>query len=221
MIQPTINYLTASTDQVAEVVARFGSHRKCRLLAVACCRHVWSFISHEPSRELVELTEQFADGQISTNKLNIARRAVYRWARDQGHIVLTPQEVVTAVFSDPEPLGAGRWESVWIAYNAAVPKIAPSPCRSFLRTREYRPFVEDLFGNPFHPIEFNFSWRTDTSTAIAQQMYNSRDFTAMPILADALQDAGCEYDDILNHCRDANGIHVRGCWVVDLVLGKE
>ena len=51
-------------------------------------------------------------------------------------------------------------------------------------------------------------------------MYDARDFSAMPILADALQDAGCDSDDILNHCR-SGGVHVRGCWVVDLVLGKE
>jgi hypothetical protein len=51
-------------------------------------------------------------------------------------------------------------------------------------------------------------------------MYESRDFGAMPILADALQDAGCEDAAILGHCRGA-GPHVRGCWVVDLVLGKE
>jgi hypothetical protein len=42
----------------------------------------------------------------------------------------------------------------------------------------------------------------------------------MPILADALQDAGCGNDDILNHCRDARHVHLRGCWVLDLVLGK-
>ena len=52
-------------------------------------------------------------------------------------------------------------------------------------------------------------------------MYETRDFSAMPILADALQDAGCDNDDVLNHCRDAKQVHVRGCWVVDLVLGKE
>jgi hypothetical protein len=51
-------------------------------------------------------------------------------------------------------------------------------------------------------------------------MYESRDFGAMPILADALQDAGCDNDDILNHCRDEKATHVRGCWVVDLVLDK-
>ena len=51
-------------------------------------------------------------------------------------------------------------------------------------------------------------------------MYDSREFGAMPILADALQDADCDSDDVLNHCRDASLTHVRGCWVVDLVLGK-
>ncbi len=62
-------------------------------------------------------------------------------------------------------------------------------------------------------------WRTTTATTIASQMYDSREFGAMPILADALQDAGCENADILEHCRGP-GPHVRGCWVVDLVLGK-
>jgi hypothetical protein len=65
------------------------------------------------------------------------------------------------------------------------------------------------------------TWHTSTAVALASQMYDSRDFSAMPILADALQDAGCDNDDILNHCRDKDQNHVRGCWVVDLVLGKE
>jgi len=55
---------------------------------------------------------------------------------------------------------------------------------------------------------------------LARQIYESRDFSAMPILADALQDAGCDNEDILSHCRDTNQPHVRGCWVVDLVLEK-
>ncbi|MDY3557428.1 hypothetical protein R5W24_006619, partial [Gemmata sp. JC717] len=63
-------------------------------------------------------------------------------------------------------------------------------------------------------------WTAGTVLGLARQMYESRDFSAMSILADALQDAGCDNSDILNHCRDANAVHVRGCWVVDLVLGK-
>ncbi|WP_239465862.1 hypothetical protein [Gemmata sp. SH-PL17] len=67
---------------------------------------------------------------------------------------------------------------------------------------------------------FSPNWHTDTAVTLASQMYESRDFSAMPILADALQDAGCNDDRILDHCRGP-GPHVRGCWVVDLLLGKE
>ncbi|MBN9117896.1 MAG: hypothetical protein J0I06_01800 [Planctomycetes bacterium] len=80
--------------------------------------------------------------------------------------------------------------------------------------------MRDIFGNPFRPLTFSPSWRTGTALSLARQMYESRDFSAMPILADALQDAGCDSDDILDHCRAANATHVRGCWVVDLVLNK-
>jgi hypothetical protein len=80
--------------------------------------------------------------------------------------------------------------------------------------------VREIVGNPFRPVTFSSEWRTDTVLSLARTMYDGRDFSAMPILADALQDAGCEVPDILNHCR-SGGVHVRGCWVVDLVLGKE
>jgi hypothetical protein len=82
--------------------------------------------------------------------------------------------------------------------------------------------LRDLTGPVlFRPITLDSTWLTSTVVAIATQMYESRDFGAMPILADALQDAGCDSDDVLNHCRGAAATHVRGCWVVDLVLGKE
>jgi hypothetical protein len=89
-----------------------------------------------------------------------------------------------------------------------------------LAFNELVPVVHDIFGNPFRPVTFSPAWRTDTALSLANQMYESRDFGAMPILADALQDAGCDNEDVLNHCR-APGVHVRGCWAVDLVLGKE
>ncbi|MCE9566659.1 MAG: hypothetical protein K8U57_31940 [Planctomycetes bacterium] len=79
--------------------------------------------------------------------------------------------------------------------------------------------LREIFGNPFRPVAFDPAWGSDTVMSLAKHIYESRDFSAMPILADALQDAGCDNADILNHCR-GNGPHVRGCWVVDLVLGK-
>jgi hypothetical protein len=80
--------------------------------------------------------------------------------------------------------------------------------------------LREVIGNPYNRITLNSTWLTSTVVALAMQMYESRDFSAMPILADALQDAGCDTEDVLNHCRDPKATHVLGCWVVDLVLGK-
>jgi hypothetical protein len=76
---------------------------------------------------------------------------------------------------------------------------------------------------PFRLISFDPSWLTwhdGLLVSMAQKMYDSRDFTDMPVLADALEEAGCTNQDILRHCREP-GEHVRGCWIVDLLLGKE
>jgi len=86
--------------------------------------------------------------------------------------------------------------------------------------RDRRGMAVDIFGNPFCPVAVDPSWLTSTVLALARGIYNEKAFDRMPILADALQDAGCEHDDILNHCRDEKQVHVRGCWVVDHVLGK-
>jgi len=79
--------------------------------------------------------------------------------------------------------------------------------------------LRDVFGNPFRPVTFDTAWRTATVTNLAQAIYHERAFDRLPILADALEDAGCTNADVLRHCRQP-GEHVRGCWVVDLVLGK-
>jgi hypothetical protein len=80
--------------------------------------------------------------------------------------------------------------------------------------------LREIAGNPFRPASFEPSWRTTDVMLHARGIYVERAFDRMPILADALQDAGCDNDAILTHCRDASLTHVRGCWVVDLVLGK-
>jgi hypothetical protein len=79
--------------------------------------------------------------------------------------------------------------------------------------------IHDVIGNPFRPAALDPAWRTETVLALATGIYEDRAFDRMPILADALQDAGCDNEDVLGHCRGP-GPHVRGCWVVDLVLRK-
>ncbi|MBN9122480.1 MAG: hypothetical protein J0I06_25605 [Planctomycetes bacterium] len=77
-----------------------------------------------------------------------------------------------------------------------------------------------MLGNPFRPAVFDPAWRTSDVLALTRGIYDDRAFDRMPILADALQDAGCADEDVLNHCRDRNAPHARGCWVVDCILDK-
>ena len=78
-----------------------------------------------------------------------------------------------------------------------------------------------MFGNPFRPAALAPGWRTPDAVAVARRIYDARDFGALGILADALEEAGCDDPDVLAHCRDGRLAHVRGCWVTDLVLGNE
>ncbi|MCE9560579.1 MAG: hypothetical protein K8U57_00860 [Planctomycetes bacterium] len=77
-----------------------------------------------------------------------------------------------------------------------------------------------VFGNPFQPVKLDPQWLTSTVTALAAGIYADRAFDRLPILADALQDAGCDCELLLSHCREL-GQHCRGCWVVDILLEKE
>jgi hypothetical protein len=82
--------------------------------------------------------------------------------------------------------------------------------------------LRDVLGNPFRLARINqacLTWNDGTIPKLAQGIYDDRAFDRLPILADALEDAGCDNADILAHCRGP-GPHVRGCWVVDLILGK-
>jgi hypothetical protein len=70
-------------------------------------------------------------------------------------------------------------------------------------------------------VSLDPAWRTSDVMLLAKGIYEERAFDRLPTLADALQDAGCDSDDILGHLRDPAAAHVRGCWALDLVLGKE
>ncbi|MBL8793270.1 MAG: hypothetical protein JNM56_05145 [Planctomycetia bacterium] len=85
--------------------------------------------------------------------------------------------------------------------------------------RQFLSSLRDVFGNPFQPMTVDPAWRTSTVSSLAQAIYHERAFDRLPILGDALEDTGCDNADILNHCRQP-GDHVRGCWCVDLLLGK-
>jgi hypothetical protein len=79
--------------------------------------------------------------------------------------------------------------------------------------------ARDIFGNPFRPVALDQRWLTSSVLDLARAIYDERAFERMPILADALMDAGCGSEEIIQHCR-GDRPHVRGCWAVDLILGK-
>jgi hypothetical protein len=84
----------------------------------------------------------------------------------------------------------------------------------------YSLIFRDVFGNPFRPVVVEQTWLTARVVALAQRIYDNRAFDRLPVLAVALEEAGCDNAEILSHCRGP-GPHVRGCWALDLILGKE
>jgi hypothetical protein len=115
-------------------------------------------------------------------------------------------------------LGQAARDSV-IFQNDAVDYFARREAARAAMLRRLTHILRDIFGNPFRPVSLDPSWISSTVTSLAQAIYDDHAFDRMPILADALEDAGCTNQDILAHCR-GGGEHVRGCWVVDLLLGK-
>jgi hypothetical protein len=91
--------------------------------------------------------------------------------------------------------------------------------RLWLRFRWNECYGVERDRSPVFPAIINPGWITSNVKALAQSIHDDRRFTDMPILADALEEAGCDNADILNHCRQA-GEHLRGCWVLDALLGK-
>ncbi len=80
--------------------------------------------------------------------------------------------------------------------------------------------TRELFGNPFQPYRFEPSWRTEAVLSLTLAIVSGSGFDRMPILADALEEAGCDEESILEHARGP-GPHAYGCWVLDLILERE
>ncbi len=206
-----------------------ASDRKLRLLTVAASQHIRHLL---PKRASVAagVLELYADGLISTAKYREAWSDADIESRmcAQDPPDATTYAVESVLISDPPTTTSVEYalSTATFAFGcAAAENVAEQDYDSVVESGRLRAanehccFIRCVFGNPFRSVAVQSSWLTSTVLELARQMYESRDFSPMPILADALQDAGCDSDDILNHCRGA-GPHVRGCWVVDLILGK-
>lgn len=197
------------------------SDRRLRLLAAACCRGIWDLVRDGRSRRAVEVAEAFADGAASWAELRAARDAadMELSARSLGLRANAYYAAEAAAWDEAGDAAAEVLRACATAGFDHSFKFWTYPRRRAEARQARLGLIRCIFGNPFRPAGFDPAWRTEPVVALCRGMYESRDFAAMPVLADALEDADCSDPDILAHCR-GDGPHVRGCWVVDLVLGK-
>jgi|SRR5579883_630496 len=183
--------------------------RKKRLYCVACCWRVAVLNEESGVRDALEVAERYADGWETRRRLDAAREQCgwpshfvpFSEPRSQPIVANAIAEVCQpgTLFNAEAVL---NWISQLFPHQTMDDEVAEFAAQ--------RDLLNELFGNPFCPVAFAPQWRTDTAVTLARQMYEVRDFSAMPILADALQDAGCDNEDVLNHCRDPQQTHVRG-----------
>jgi len=208
-------WLVSADRQAMFRVVRARSHsRKCRLFAVACCRAITPPLPDPRSCRAIEVAERHADGLATNEELTRASKqagdahaiAVQQWGKEGACLEWGAEFVAW-----PHPCNAAENVS-WAVVNCRKGHEAPDyPAQA--------DFIRDIFGNPFRPVTFEPEWRTSAVIALAEGIYQEGAFDRLPILADALQDAGCQNEDILSHLR-GQGPHVKGCWLVDLLIGK-
>jgi hypothetical protein len=191
-----------------------ASQRKLLLSNLALCRALAPIIRDKQCIRAMNVLESIADGTVSENDQNEAQN----WARSS--LSQCPQSNRASYFAR-----CAVYNLTLVEHDHAVLSQAGNYIAALDATEKNKSDLMErgISGlrcvNCYHPITPNPSWLTSTVIALAQQMYDSQDFTAMPILADALQDASCDNPQILEHCRGP-GPHVRGCFVVDLCLNK-
>jgi hypothetical protein len=210
-----------------------ATDRRLRLFAVTCCRRVASLLPDDATRSSVEVCERFADGLASAAELHQARQVAvaafdaFQDTDEFGNV--TGAESASAVVAGAcwPPEVEGRYEGLDSVIDNAVGlgKVYTGWRNGGqIETRRQCRSIRDIFGNPFRPSPplppAVLAWNDSTVTRMAQGIYEDRAFDRLPILADALLDAGCEDEELIRHCR-SEGPHVRGCWAVDAILGKE
>lgn len=199
-------WLNASEPHVMlEFLRGKASDRKLRWFAVACSRRIWGLID-DLGRVAVEAAENFTDGLLGPDELRAARLACLgAGGQASWYAAATNPEIAAR--------NAARSAQAGVASN---PLLGTEAAELLAQVD----LLRDIFGDPLQPLSFDQSWRTSGVVQLAQVIYDDRAFDRMPGLADALAEAGCDNDETLNHCRGP-GPHVRGCWVVDMMLGRE
>ncbi len=199
---------------------REGLDRKRRLFLCACCHRRLETICHPPLLIALLSAEQHIDNRASASEIRAAT-----------HTIIDNLQI-----ADESPNGFGPITEVLDYISApgklAIPHVAFAADLIIESWLEESPqfdadkeraaqcdLIREIFGNPFRHSILNPAWPTATVVSLAQAIHDTGDFTRLPVLADAIEEAGCTDDALLRHCREP-GQHVRGCWAVDLLLDK-
>jgi hypothetical protein len=222
------------------------SNRKMRLFAIACCRRIWDRITDPRCRAAVEFAERFVEVGVVRRRgrpaVEKAARQACREADDAGyrsrnqpdyaarlidanalHAALATVEGsawFAAHLASGFSANVAGWE--WIRDNHTDPSVW-NPSAKEAELRQLVPLLRDIFAIPFRALPaispMVLAWKDGTVPKIAQIIYDECAFDRLPVLADALEEAGCSDQELLTHLR-APGPHVPGCWAIDLLLGK-
>jgi hypothetical protein len=224
-----------------------ASDRKMRLFAIACCRRVWDRLTDPRSQEAVAFGERFAEVGVARRRgrpaVEKAARKAWEEADEARRRSSRLEEQVTrlidvnAFHAASATLEGNGWFAAYLAsgFTANVVaweklrdrhggRAAWDPAAKEMEQRQQVPLLRDIFGNPFRPPApvpaAILAWGNGAVPKVAGAIYEEAAFDRLPILADALEDAGCDNADLLDHCRGP-GVHARGCWAVDALLGRK
>lgn len=205
---------------------RRGTQRQFYLAGCAAVRRFWDQLPDQPYRNLIRLVEQYADGLLNPEDLRRAHRAAETEAfednlelQNQGMRTRRLSKRMAPVFA---AVHASMAEAAWEAAISAMEAAQRAEKRA-TAWAEQCAILRDIFGNPFRPAPAVdpswLAWHEATVPRIAQSLYEQHRFESLPILADALEEAGCDNAALLDHCR-LPAKHVRGCWLLDSLLQK-
>jgi hypothetical protein len=195
-----------------------GRMRKLRLFAVACGRRLKALPSVKRALAAIDLAERYADGLVAKEEMDAASEAAYnatRWTRGAVRTANAVAGWASLSFADVNSLyglaHALRGDEEALGGPARAVQVE---------------LVREVFGNPFRAVTVNPAWLAPTVMSLATTAYEERDLPSghldparLSVLADALEEAGCSEPELLGHLRSP-GPHVRGCWALDLILGK-
>jgi hypothetical protein len=200
----------ADPQKMLEFLQGNVSERKLRLFACACSRREESALC-SIGFQAIAIAEGMADGQSNKALRDQTEKAIQRLIPNDG--TWSMYSIVCWALHIPK----GRSYPLEDIMPYLVGNLVQAGCMS---AEKFLSAIHEICGNPFRPLSFNPNWQTSTVQQLAAAIYQEKAFDRLPILADALEDAGCDSTDLLNHLRQP-GEHVRGCWALDLVLGEK